>query len=114
MNNSDPEAWLADQLAQLSTTPDVSPAVRDGWAMNPNDPEFTAVLKLAQEYGEMCAARATADFEGLTIVVKDDDTLRVLVGGNVVKPIDELFPDRVDAMQEMGAGPLAVCHGLDD
>lgn len=59
--NTDPEAWLADQLAQLPTIPDVSVMVRDGWGMTPESVEFQAVLKLAQEYGEMCAARATEE-----------------------------------------------------
>jgi len=57
--SADPEAWLADQLAQLPTLPDVSVMVRDGWGMTPESAEFAAVQKLAQEYGEMCAARAT-------------------------------------------------------
>lgn len=56
--NTDPEAWLADQLAQLPALPDVSVMVRDGWGMTPDSAEFAAVQKLAHEYGEMCAARA--------------------------------------------------------
>lgn len=67
--NTDPEAWLADQLAQLSALPDVSVMVRDGWGMTPESAEFVAVEKLAHEYGEMCAARA---LEGTEVEVKID------------------------------------------
>lgn len=112
--NTDPEAWLADQLAQLPALPDVSVMVRDGWGMSPGSTEFAAVEKLAQEYGEMCVARARAEFEELTIVIKDEDLLRVLVGGVEVRPLAEVFPDGGKALREMGAGPLTVVHGLDD
>lgn len=112
--NADPEAWLADQLAQLPALPDVSAMVRDGWGMTPGSAEFEAVQKLAQEYGEMCTARALADYEELTIVTKDEDLLRVLVGGVEVRPLAEVFPDGGKALRETGAGPLAVVHGLDD
>lgn len=111
---ADPEAWLADQLAHLPTLPDVSAMVRDGWGMMPGSAEFAAVQKLAQEYGEMCAARATADFEDLTIVVKDEGEMKVLVGGNTVMPLEQAFPGGAISMREMGAGPLAVTHGLED
>lgn len=112
--NADPEAWLADQLAQLPTLPDVSAMVRDGWGMTPGSAEFEAVQKLAQEYGEMCTACALADHEDLTIVTKDEGGLHVLVGGVEVRPLAEVFPDGGTALREMGAGPLAVVHGLDD
>ena len=50
---ADPEAWLADQLAQAS-------AGFEAWVvLAPGEPVFEAVLKIAQEYGEMCAARGT-------------------------------------------------------
>lgn len=41
--NIDPEAWLADQLAQCIV---------------PSQARFAAVERIAQEYGEMCATRA--------------------------------------------------------
>lgn len=112
--NTDPEAWLADQLAQVDGGEPCAP-VPDGAVLIPGSRLFEAVQKLAQEYGEMCAARAIADFEDLTIATRDEDGLHVLVGGNEVKPLDEVFPTKAAAaMREMGAGPLAVTHGLDD
>jgi len=74
---ADPEAWLADQLAQLPTLPDVSVMVRDGWGMTPESVEFAAVQKLAQEYGEMCAARA---LEGVEVDVQYSPEMAALPG----------------------------------
>jgi len=54
---ADPEAWLADQLAHLPT--ETTPFGELMVCMDPGESGFQAVLKLAQEYGEMCAARAT-------------------------------------------------------
>jgi hypothetical protein len=70
VQTADPEAWLADQLAQLqmangsvtSGEPITEPGATFGkWHFHfiPGSHGFEAVLKLAQEYGEMCAARAT-------------------------------------------------------
>lgn len=111
-DNIDPEAWLADQLAQLSA----AVPGHDGMKldMEPGDEAFDAVQKLAQEYGEMCATRALTGYEDLTIVTKDEGGLHVLVGGVEVRPLAEVFPDGGTALREMGAGPLAVVHGLDD
>lgn len=59
--SADPEAWLADQLAQLPIDGEAWHGSRVlYWA--PGERAFEAIQKLAQEYGEMCAARAT---EGL-------------------------------------------------
>lgn len=87
---ADPEAWFADQLAQLPTLPDVSVMVRDGWGMTPESVEFTAVQKLAQEYGEMCAARA---LEGTDVHVEYSPEMpmlpaevRLVSGKLVVRP----------------------------
>jgi hypothetical protein len=57
--NADPEAWLADQLAQLEVEHD--PFGSPSLAWSPGEPAFTAIEKLAQEYGEMCVARALAE-----------------------------------------------------
>lgn len=123
--NADPEAWLADQLAQLPIRP-VFDVVRDvcldpgpdyGRQTNtlvPGTRSFAAIEKLAQEYGEMCAARAVVEYEDLTIVTKDETGLHVLVGGVEIRPLAEVFPDGGVALRGMGAGPLAVVHGLDD
>jgi len=54
--SADPEAWLADQLAQVETESYDSDTSFLRWA--PGELAFEAVQKLAQEYGEMCAARA--------------------------------------------------------
>lgn len=58
---ADPEAWLADQLAQLPTASDTMSGCRIVF-WGPEEEAFAEVQKIAQEYGEMCAARAT---EGL-------------------------------------------------
>lgn len=100
--NADPEAWLADQLAQLEVEHDPFGSPSLAWA--PGEPAFAAVEKLAQEYGEMCATRVRAEYEDLTIVTKDEDVLRVLVGGVEVRPLAEVFPDGGIALREMGAG----------
>ena len=77
---ADPEAWLADQLAQLQLPGGAMDLRNDAclepgpnygrWisTLIPGSPSFEAVQKLAQEYGEMCAARAT---EGLESVVTE-------------------------------------------
>jgi acetylornithine/succinyldiaminopimelate/putrescine aminotransferase len=55
--NRDPEAWLADQLAQLQTvSTDFGEPILH-WSVG--EEAFEAVQKLAQEYGEMCVARVT-------------------------------------------------------
>lgn len=54
---TDPEAWLADQLAQVRTSEIGMGDQVLYWG--PAEESFQAVQKLAQEYGEMCAARAT-------------------------------------------------------
>lgn len=56
---ADPEAWLADQLAQLAMDPASIESGKRQVRLDPSGPGFEAVQKLAQEYGEMCAARAT-------------------------------------------------------
>lgn len=86
-SNVDPEAWLADQLAQLST---VVPG-HDGMKLDlePGDEAFEAVQKLAQEYGEMCAARALADVEvdvQMGIAGGFDGVLTRVGGKLVVRP----------------------------
>jgi hypothetical protein len=53
--NTDPEAWLADQLAQVQHPNAAVPLFTPGSAV------FHTVERLAQEYGEMCAARATEE-----------------------------------------------------
>lgn len=55
--SADPEAWLADQLAQVQTSEVGMGDQVLYWG--PAEESFQAVQKLAQEYGEMCAARAT-------------------------------------------------------
>lgn len=76
--NADPEAWLADQLAQLPTAADaVSGFPMIWWA--PGEEAFAAVEKIAHEYGEMCAARA---LDGTSVEIAVDD-------GNL-RPFDDL------------------------
>jgi hypothetical protein len=122
---ADPEAWLADQLAQLPVGAAMDSRRDACLEPGPNygrwtttliagSPTFTAIEKLAQEYGEMCAARALSEYEDLTIVTKDEGGLHVLVGGVEVRPLADVFPDGGVALREMGAGPLAVVHGLDE
>lgn len=124
-HNADPEAWFADQLAQLQLNWPFDTVTEVSWdpgpdygrrttVLVPGTQSFETVQKLAQEYGEMCAARALADYADLTIVTKDEDVLRVLVGGVEVKPLGDVFPNGGTGLREMGAGPLAVVHGLDD
>lgn len=86
--NTDPEAWLADQLAQLPTLPDVSVMVRDGWGMTPESVEFAAVQKLAQEYGEMCAARATEPFVDRKEFLVAGDPVEVRIDGSPAADAD--------------------------
>lgn len=71
--SADPEAWLADQLAQLQLPGGAMDMRNDActepgpnygkWisTLIPGSESFEAVQRLAQEYGEMCAARATKD-----------------------------------------------------
>jgi len=110
--NTDPEAWFADQLAQVETEQYDSDTAFLRWA--PGSEAFEQIQKLAHEYGEMCAARALAEYEELTIVTKDENGLHVLVGGVEVRPLAEVFPGGGAWLREMGAGPLAVVHGLDE
>jgi hypothetical protein len=67
--NTDPEAWFADQLAQLQLNWPFDTVTEVSWdpgpdygrrttVLVPGTQSFEAVQKLAQEYGEMCAARA--------------------------------------------------------
>jgi len=51
--------------------------------------------------------------ESMTIVIKDSEGLRVLVGGNTVKRIEDVFPTGAVAIKEMGAGALVVMHEED-
>jgi len=98
---ADSEAWLADQLAQLPLAGGamdmrndvcLEPGVNYGRWTNtlvPGSASFTAIEKLAQEYGEMCAARA---LEGAEVDVQMgiaggfDGVLSSVGGKLVVRP----------------------------
>lgn len=84
---ADPEAWLADQLAQVQT---VSTEFGDPilhW--DPTESAFEAVLKLAQEYGEMCAARATEPFVDRKEFLIAGDPVKVHVDGSPAADSDQ-------------------------
>lgn len=86
--NTDPEAWLADQLAQL-TYLHVVPSNVVTRILEPGSEPFAAVEKLAHEYGEMCAARA---LEGTEVDVQlglaggFDGIVSMVNGRLVVRP----------------------------
>lgn len=77
--NTDPEAWLADQLAQLPPSEEPWDGPR-AMLWYPGNEAFEAVQKIAQEYGEMCAARAT---EGLEEPVTETGQSRGQLIGNL-------------------------------
>lgn len=76
--NTDPEAWLADQLAQVQMANTGEDHVC--FVVDPGSQEFTAIEKLAHEYGEMCAARALdgVTVTGIEVEVKYSDEMPAL------------------------------------
>lgn len=47
------------------------------------------------------------------LIIKDEEVLRVLVGGNEVVRTEDVFQDTANDMVRMG-GPLTIKHGFED
>lgn len=81
--NTDPEAWLADQLAQVQHPNAAVPLFTPGSAV------FHTVERLAQEYGEMCAARATEPYVDRKDFLVAGDPVKVHVDGSPAADSDQ-------------------------
>lgn len=86
--NTDPEAWLADQLAQQHFVFTAAPHTQV-LVFAPGSETFHAVEKLAQEYGEMCAARATEPFVDRKEFLLAGDPVKVRVNGSPAADSDQ-------------------------